>query len=83
MYMQLFKIVAWPDHKKVHSCSITIDLGVKPTFLLAVCLMKVEDGEELEGVLRTMAGLGMGDPGTRSEKIKQAHDDVAINKKYI
>ena len=39
-----------------------------PTFLLAVCLMNVEDGEGLEGVLRTMAGLGMGDPGTRTEK---------------
>ena len=38
------------------------------TFLLAVCLMNVEDGEGLEGVLRTMAGLGMGDPDTRTEK---------------
>ena len=39
-----------------------------PTFLLAVCLMNVEDGEGLEGVLRTMAGLGIGDPDTSTEK---------------
>ena len=38
------------------------------TFLLAVCLMKAEDGEGLEGFLRIMAGLGMGDPDTRTEK---------------